>query len=301
MAVNANVRTNPDSRLQTSAARADVRSFRNSKAIRAALATAVLGVPDRRLLQAVDEERVRIGRELHDDIGQQVALLGLRLEQLNNQMTRAPKDVRALLTSLISQASGVGATVQRISRRLHPPTLQYLGLSRAIRTFCAEVSASQAIQVECIQEDGPADPPFDIALNLFRIVQEAVANVVKHSRAERCTVISRGDATGLHLDIIDNGCGFDPMETQGEHGLGLISMRERCGLLKATITVESESGHGTCVRVRLPLRRARGNVRHEIARKVLRETHNMTLARESLSDFEQHSRCGNTHEPRAIE
>ena len=279
MAVNANVRTNPDSRLQTRAARADATFVSNGKAIRAALATAAPGVPDRRLLQAVDEERIRLGRELHDDIGQQVALLGLGLEQLTNQMPRAPKDLRALLTSLISQASGVGATVQRISRRLHPPTLQYLGLFRAIRTFCAEVSASQPIQVEYIQEDVPADPPFDIALNLFRIVQEAVANVVKHSRAERCTVMLRGDATGLHLDIIDNGRGFDPVGTQGEHGLGLISMRERCGLLKAAITVESESGHGTCVRVRVPLRRARANVRHEIPRTVERKTHNMTLAR----------------------
>ena len=276
MAANANVRTNPDSWLQTRAAQADVTIAAKSKAIRAELATAAHGVWDRRLLQAVDEERVRLGRELHDDIGQQVALLGLGLEQLTNQMTRAPKDVRALLTSLISQASGVGATVQRISRRLHPPTLQHLGLSRAISAFCAEVSASQAIQVDCIQEDVPADPRFDIALNLFRIAQEAVANAVKHSRAERCTVMLRGDATGLHLDIVDNGRGFDPMETQGVHGLGLISMRERCGLIKATIAVESESGRGTCIRVRLPLHRARANVRPEMARKVQREAHQMT-------------------------
>jgi two-component system sensor histidine kinase UhpB len=192
-------------------------------------------------------------------------------------MTRAPKDVRALLTSLISQASEVGATVSRISRRLHPPTLQYLGLSGAVSTFCAEVSASQPIQVECLQEDVPADLRFDIALNLFRIVQEAVANVVKHSRAGRCAVILRGDTTGLHLEIIDNGCGFDLMETPCELGLGLISMRERCGQIKATLTVESEPGRGTSVRVRLPLQRVRANVRHETARKVQRKTHNMTL------------------------
>ena len=257
MAVNANFRTNPDGRLQTHAGRVDGTIVSNSKAIRAALATAALGVPDRRLLQAVDEERIRLGRELHDDVGQQVALLGVGLEQLNNQMMRAPKGVRALLASLISQASEVGATVQRLSRRLHPPTLQYLGLSRAISRFCAEVSASQAIEVECIQQNVPADPRFDIALNVFRIVQEAVANVVKHSGAERCTVMLRGDATGLQLDIIDNGYGFDPMKTQGDHGLGLISMRERCGLLKATMTIESESGCGTSVRIRLPLQRAR--------------------------------------------
>ena len=270
MAVNANIRINPDSRLQTHAARVDTTVVSNGTATRVAPATAACGVPGRRLLQAVDEERVRLGRELHDDIGQQVVLLGLGLKQLNNQMTSAPGDVRALLASLISQASGVGATIQRISRRLHPPTPQYLGLSRAISNFCGEVSASQLIPVECIQEEVPADPRFDIALNLFRIVQEAVANVVKHSRAERCTVILRGDATGLCLDIIDNGCGFDPMETQGKYGLGLISMRERCALLNATIHVDSEPGRGTSVRVRLPLQRARATVRHGAARKVLR-------------------------------
>src|SRR6185369_10924139 len=137
-------------------------------------------------INAQEEERRRIARELHDDLNQRMALLSIELEQLSK--ANKPHDLHNRLQSLQTQAQEISADIHRISYKLHPSKLDHLGLAAAVRSLCQEISARGEIRVDLEEKGLAANLPIDITLCVFRIVQEALRNCVKHSGTDTALV-----------------------------------------------------------------------------------------------------------------
>jgi PAS domain S-box-containing protein len=216
-------------------------------------ARATLSSLNRRLFQAQEKERSRLARELHDDVCQRMTLLAIDLDQLGKALPDGAADARGRVRELNDAVAALGSDIQGISHRLHSSKLEYLGLAAAARGFCREVSAQRGVPIEFEQENVPTQLPPDLALNLFRVLQEALTNAVKHSGAEQYRVSLRAADDVLHLEIADAGRGFDVDAALASQGLGLVSMQERIKLVQGEMVVDSTPGHGTTVRVRVPL------------------------------------------------
>ena len=215
------------------------------------LAEAAFADVSRRLIEAQEQERNRIARELHDDIGQRLALLAVELEQLH----RAPSDlpeVRRRMGELQKQASEIATDVQSLSHELHSSRLQYLSPVAAMRGLCQELGEQAKVKVDFKSQDLPSPLLPDISLCLFRVLQEALRNAVKHSGARHVEVGLWGTSDEIHLAVSDRGIGFDSEAVKERRGLGLVSMEERLKLLKGTISIESQPNRGTTIHARVP-------------------------------------------------
>jgi signal transduction histidine kinase len=205
-----------------------------------------------RLTRVQDEERAHIARELHDDIAQRLAVLTLELARLQQD---ARGDAPALAERLAEPrrlAEDISCDVERVSRRLHPSQLAYLGLSDALAAFCDEFARQNRMTIDVVREPLP-ELPMDVATCLYRVAQEALRNVQKHSGSERVTVsVSAGDGE-VRLCVRDQGRGFDVDAAQGGSGLGLVSMTERVRGAGGDITIRSDAGRGTRVEVSIPV------------------------------------------------
>jgi len=197
-----------------------------------------------KLIEAQEEERGRIARELHDDICQRLALLSMELEQVNRR-SNSPGGWR--------QCTEIATDVQELSHRLHSSKLEYLGIAAAIRSFCREFCQQHEVSVEFNEENVPSSVPMDISLSLFRVTQEALQNSLRHSGVVRFSVSLRGTPEEIQLEVSDEGAGFDIEEARRAKGLGLISMQERIHLVHGAFSVRSEVNRGTRVMVRVPL------------------------------------------------
>lgn len=205
-----------------------------------------------RLINAQEEERKRIARELHDDLNQRMALLSIELEQLSQRMQR-PRHLRPLVHSLQTKAQEISAEIHRLSYRLHPSKLDHLGLAAAVESLCEELSGSCKLRAEFRQTGTPAHVPKDVRLCLFRIAQESLRNCVKHSGARRARVMLEGAGGGIRLSVSDDGCGFDTGSGALERGLGFTSMRERVRLVGGRLQIYSRPARGTRVEIWVPL------------------------------------------------
>jgi len=206
-----------------------------------------------RLLHAQEAERTRLGRELHDDIGQRMAFLAIDLDQLQQTLPASAPDAREHAERLRDFVVGLGKDIQGISHRLHSSKIEFLGLAAAAAGFCTEVSNRHLVAVTFTHEQVPDTLDEGIGISLFRVLQEALSNAVKHSGARHCRVTLRGTPDALHLEVADDGCGFDVGEAQRGQGLGLISMQDRLKLLNGDVVIESRAGSGTTVRASVPL------------------------------------------------
>jgi PAS domain S-box-containing protein len=209
----------------------------------------------RRLIEAHEEERTRIARELHDDIGQRVALLCVELESCDHQAPGSVVDLHECVQLAWRRAFDLGDDIQALSHRLHSSKLEYLGLLSAARSFCSELCKRRNVRVEFKHSDVPAALPKEISLCLFRVLQEALQNAVKHSGAQDFTAEVHGTGDGIRLVVSDSGIGFDWRHAINGRGLGLISMRERLRLVNGELSIQSEPGRGTTVLARVPHRR----------------------------------------------
>jgi PAS domain S-box-containing protein len=216
-----------------------------------------------RLIHAQEEERTRIARELHDDLSQRMALLSISLEQFEQGIPDLSSEARQQLHDIAEVATEVSSSVHDLSHQLHPPKLDILGLVVSLQGLCREFSGQHKLQVQFDHSDVPIQIPKDVTLCLFRIVQEALRNVVKHSGAAEAKVELSSHDDGIDLCISDSGVGFDPESVKGESGLGLVSIRERLRLVGGHLVVESEPSHGTRIRVRVPLRISNAGVTSE--------------------------------------
>jgi PAS domain S-box-containing protein len=203
------------------------------------------------LLSAQEEERRRVARELHDDVSQQLALLGSELEQLSLHRPDDGGTVTQRLIALGQRASSISNEVYRLSQHLHPSKLETLGLVPSLRSYCREVSTQRNIHVSFTHGHIPASIPMDISVCVYRIVQEALTNVAKHSAADQAHVQLRSEGSGLCIRIADAGAGFDPSSTV--HGLGLITIQERLRFVGGELQIHSAKSHGTRLDVWIPL------------------------------------------------
>jgi signal transduction histidine kinase len=201
-----------------------------------------------RLLSAQETERSRIARELHDDISQQVALLSIDLEMLRNG---ARSDADQLADGAFNRTQDIARSVHDLSHRLHPAKLRLIGLVAALKGLQHELSTSD-VKITFTHDQVPPALPRDITLCLFRVVQEALQNALKYSKARNVSVHLAGEAQKLVLTVADNGVGFDVDAAWGS-GLGLISMRERLENIDGTIMIRSTPGAGTSLDVVVPL------------------------------------------------
>ncbi len=198
-----------------------------------------------RLLKAGEEERARIARELHDDINQRLALLANRIQ--DSESGTADPLQRKELSETWRLTNEIATDIQHISHQLHPSKLHYLGLDATIRDLCREFSKQYKIGVECVLQDLPQELDENVSLSLFRVVQESLRNVAKHSRAHHATVRLSHRSGMIHLFISDDGVGFDPLHKARHHGLGLISMRERLRSVGGEFSIWSKPFLGTQV------------------------------------------------------
>lgn len=205
-----------------------------------------------RLIDAQEQERRRLARELHDNIGQQLALVSIGLAQLRaDNQEHAEQCTR--IEGLNKEMSHLVSEVQALSHRLHSPRLELLGLVPAITGLCREIRERQKVEIKFAETGVPKNLAPDVALALFRIVQESLHNALKYSGVSEFEVRLQGSATYIELEISDRGKGFNVNEAMRGPGLGLISMRERISALKGTLLIESQPNTGTQVNVRVPL------------------------------------------------
>ena len=203
-----------------------------------------------KLIGAHEEERTFIARELHDDIGQRVALLAIGLAQLRGSLT---EEGLASYTQICQRLSEIGRDIQELSHRLHSSKLEYLGITAAVRSFCRELSDQQNVEIGFSHEGVPSGLPKEISLCLFRVLQEALQNAVKHSGARHFKVKLLATSEDIRLSVHDSGRGFDQASEVASRGLGLVSMRERVRMINGELTIESRPNSGTTVKVRAPL------------------------------------------------
>jgi PAS domain S-box-containing protein len=220
------------------------------------LAEEALSGVNRRLIEAQERERSRIARELHDDIGQRLALLTVELEQLQQDSPDLPAKVRSRIRALIEQISDVATDVQSLSHELHSSKLEYLGLANAISGFCKEFSDRQNVEVVFAHDEVPRSLSQDISLCLFRVLQEALQNAVKHSGVRHFDVELRYASGAIDITVRDSGSGFDVQEALKTRGLGLISMAERLKLVEGQISIDSQPQRGTTVHARVLVSKA---------------------------------------------
>jgi PAS domain S-box-containing protein len=214
------------------------------------LAEEALSNLNHRLLESLENERSRIARELHDDFAQRMALMAMELDGLGNAL-RNHGDVQGRVQRLYDRAAQLSADLQAVSHNLHPGKLEYLGLVAAADVFCRDMSAQHYVRVEFRHQAVPEHISKAIALGVFRVLQEALTNAVKHARTHEFSVTLRGEGNVISLEVVDRGVGFDVQAHSS--GLGLLSMRERLALIGGGIAIDSQPGHGTAVRVHVPL------------------------------------------------
>jgi signal transduction histidine kinase len=217
------------------------------------LAEAALASVNRRLIEAQERERTRIARELHDDVGQRLALVTIELEQLGQNSPDLSAEVLSQIGELQKQTSQIVTDVQSMSHQLHSSKLEYLGIVTAMRGFCKEFSQQQKVEIDFVHHDIPSKVPQEISLCLFRVLQEALQNAVKHSGVRHFDVELRYASDAIHLSTRDSGSGFDVEQAMKTHGLGLTSMAERVKLVDGQLSIDSQPNRGTTIHARVPL------------------------------------------------
>ena len=204
-----------------------------------------------KLITAQEDERRRIARDLHDDLNQRLAMLSVDADLLG-RMNHDP-EAQPLIEGIGSRVRSLSTEVHKLSYQLHPAKLEQLGFIAATRSFCHELSNQVGIPVDFVYDALPRDLASNVALCLYRIVQEALQNVAKHSRATRARVEVKREGDDIRLLISDNGRGFDMGIVQRHAGLGLVGMRERVRLVRGDFSFHSEPGQGVRIEVVVPM------------------------------------------------
>jgi signal transduction histidine kinase len=205
-----------------------------------------------RLIAAYEDERKRVAREIHDDLGQKIALLSLELGQIG-QKIKEPELLRYHCQNLQNQIEEISTDVHRLAYKLHPAKLDHVGLLPAIKGLCTEITDSGKLNVEFRHRGSFARLSKEVTLCVFRIVQEALRNCMKHSgaRVARAVLVNTGGV--VRLSVMDEGRGFVMNRRTMESGLGFTSIRERLRIVGGTMSVNSSPSHGTRIEVSIPL------------------------------------------------
>ncbi len=217
------------------------------------MAEEALSGMSRKLIDAHEQERTKIGRELHDDIVQRLALLAVQLDGIQQDIPASIPEFGRRMNDLRNQTSQITNDVQLLSRELHSNKLEYLGLVGATKNFCKEFGERQKMEIDFQSHDIPAVIPTDLFLPLFRVLQEALRNATKHSGVKSFEVKLWGSAEEIQLTVSDRGVGFDSEAAMKGTGLGLTSMRERLRLAGGNLSINSGPKRGTTIHARVRL------------------------------------------------
>ena len=212
---------------------------------------ALLGM-SRKLIEAHEQERTRIGRDLHDDVVQRLALLSIELEGVQQDVPDAASELRTRIGALRNETTQITNDVQLLSHELHSSKLDYLGIVGATKNFCKEFSERQKVEIDFQSHDLPTGLPTELSLSLFRVLQEALRNATKHSGVKRFEVRLWGSTGEIHLTVSDLGAGFDTEAAMKSTGLGLTSMQERLRLVGGELSINSQPKGGTTIHARVP-------------------------------------------------
>jgi two-component system CheB/CheR fusion protein len=204
------------------------------------------------LLTVQEEERERISRELHDDLNQRLAMLTVEIEALEQRLPSSEELWRGQLRSLRDRTAAISDDVRRTAYQLHPSTLDHLGLAVALKQLSGDFSRQERLRVMFRERNLPQVIPAEVALCLYRVTQEALRNVARHSGARRASVVLAGTEEAVQLSVSDTGVGFDIELVKGK-GLGIVNMEERVRLLMGTLFIKTRPGGGTRVIVQIPL------------------------------------------------
>jgi len=205
------------------------------------------------LINAQEKERSRLAAELHDDFSQRLAVLALRLETAAETLPPASQAAKQQLVKLSNSASELGADLHTLSHRLHSSTLESLGLVPGASALCKEFASQQGMKIDFTTENVPHTVDHEVALCLFRIIQEGLRNLQKHSGATKAQVGLQKMGNKLLVTVRDQGVGFDPKGMSGKAGLGIRSMQERVRLLGGRFEIHSAPGKGTSIEAWVPL------------------------------------------------
>jgi len=207
-----------------------------------------------KLIGAQETESKHLARELHDDFGQKLAVLGMEMAALADRAASNDQELRLRLLELTAQIGACSKDIHHISRRLHPAFLDDLGLALALKNECAAFSDQYGIPTRFDPNAIPPSIPDDISLCLYRVAQECLRNAGQHAKAANVRIGLSGGPDEIAMEIADAGTGFDLKKIKGKGRLGLISMEERVRLVNGAFSIRSQPGKGTLVEVRVPLR-----------------------------------------------
>jgi len=218
------------------------------------LAEEALADIGRRLIEAHEQERTWVARELHDDINQRIAVLANEVDMLEQSLPDSMVEPRDQARRVGERLAELTNDIQTLSHHLHSSKLDYLGIAAAASSFCKEFSEQQKVEIDFSDGGIPRSVPQEISLCLFRVLQESLQNAVKHSGVRKFRVELRRTSAQIQLTVKDTGVGFDPEGAINRHGLGLISMRERLQLVKGDLFIKSERGGGTTIYASVPFK-----------------------------------------------
>ena len=176
--------------------------------------------------------------------------MSIEIDQFSGSARAKAGGVTADASAFSAKTKAIADDIHQLAKELHPTTLKMLGLSSAVRAFCAELEARHEISISLQENTSLRDLPEATAISIYRVVQEALQNVVKHSNATEASVICARDSKQICVRIEDNGAGFDP--GRARHGIGLDGMRERLRLVGGALKIESKPGAGTRIEARIP-------------------------------------------------
>ena len=205
------------------------------------------------LFKAQEEERSRVSRELHDDLNQKLALLAVEVESLESDLPQEAEGLRPRLQALRDRTGKLSDDVRRTAYQLHPSVLEHLGLVAALRSYVADLSEHENLKVHFTPKNVPEILEPDVALCLYRVAQEALRNVARHSGGREAWLALRRVGSTFRLSIADRGTGFEAGAAADKPGLGLVSMRERVRAAGGSLSIESSPGGGTRIEVTIPL------------------------------------------------
>lgn len=209
-----------------------------------------------RLIEAQEEERTRLARELHDDLSQQIAAVSIGASNLKRRLTAESGSAIEQCAKIQEKLSQLAGFVRQVSHQLHPAVLEHSGLGAALRSYCKEVESLTSRRIAIGFDGSFAAVRPAVALCVYRVAQEAIQNSIKHARAEGAEVTLRCDDSAVYLTVSDRGIGLDPAAPRG---LGLVSMEERARLVHGTVEVKNRPGGGVSVELRAPLWGDEGN------------------------------------------
>ena len=215
------------------------------------MAEEALSSVNRKLVDAEDRVRERIGRHLDDDIAQRLALVCIELTLVSNELSDTASNAPNSIQALREQTSSIATDVMALSHELRSYKIEYLGIETVMQRFCREFGERLNAEIDFRSHDLPRSLPLNVSVSLFRVLQEALENSAKHSGVRRFHVELFAASEAIHLKVHDSGVGFDPKTTT--NGLGLMSARERVKMVKGNVSIDSQPNAGTTIHACVPI------------------------------------------------